>query len=83
MRAHTRKQEVDIGLAADIGSLQRLPRVCSNASLLTELALTARNFGADEAVQLGLVSRVVQGGPERVREEALKLASVIACEWRS
>ncbi|POY70947.1 hypothetical protein BMF94_6035 [Rhodotorula taiwanensis] len=71
-------KEVDIGLAADIGSLQRLPRVCSNASLLTELALTARNFGADEAVQLGLVSRVVQGGPERVREEALKLASVIA-----
>ena len=45
-------QEVDIGLAADIGSLQRLPRVTSNASLLYELALTARTFGPAEAEKL-------------------------------
>ncbi|BGP56478.1 hypothetical protein JCM8202v2_004098 [Rhodotorula sphaerocarpa] len=74
-------KEVDIGLAADIGSLQRLPRVTGNASLLYELALTARNFGPKEAVELGLVSRVVpEGGApgEKVREEALRLAKVIA-----
>ncbi|TKA50977.1 hypothetical protein B0A53_05669 [Rhodotorula sp. CCFEE 5036] len=72
-------KEVDIGLAADIGSLQRLPRVTSNASLLYELALTARTFGPAEAEKLGLVSRTVTGkGFERVRHEAIELAKVVA-----
>jgi delta(3,5)-delta(2,4)-dienoyl-CoA isomerase len=75
------RQEVDIGLAADIGSLQRLPRVTSNASLLYELALTARTFGPAEAEKLGLVSRTVTGkGFERVRHEAIELAKVVASE---
>ncbi|GAA5981435.1 hypothetical protein JCM11641_004762 [Rhodosporidiobolus odoratus] len=73
-------KEVDIGLAADVGSLQRLPKVTSNGSQLTELALTARNFGAQEAEKLGLVSRVVQGGREEVLDAALILAKVIAAK---
>lgn len=75
-------QEVDIGLAADIGSLQRLPRVTGNASLLYELALTARNFGPAEAEKLGLVSRIVGGGKKGVQEAAMELAKVIACACR-
>ncbi|GAA5867363.1 hypothetical protein JCM8547_003321 [Rhodosporidiobolus lusitaniae] len=71
-------KEVDIALAADIGSLQRLPKTTGNASLLYELALTARDFGPDEALQLGLVSRVVEGGREEVLREALRVAEVIA-----
>ncbi|GAA6044177.1 hypothetical protein JCM8097_007222 [Rhodosporidiobolus ruineniae] len=71
-------KEVDIALAADIGSLQRLPYVTGNASLLAELALTARDFGADEALQLGLVSRAVGGGREGVLGEAKRVAGVIA-----
>ncbi|GAA5993278.1 hypothetical protein JCM10908_001408 [Rhodotorula pacifica] len=72
-------KEVDIGLAADIGSLQRLPLVTSNASLLYELALTARTFGPAEAEKLGLVSRTVGGkSVEGVRREAVELAKVIA-----
>ncbi|GAA5830653.1 hypothetical protein JCM5353_007571 [Sporobolomyces roseus] len=71
-------KEVDIGLAADVGSLQRLPKITSNASLLYDLALTARNFGPDEAVKLGLVSKVVGGGRGEVTKEALKLAELIA-----
>jgi delta(3,5)-delta(2,4)-dienoyl-CoA isomerase len=74
-----RQQEVDIGLAADIGSLQRLPKTTGNASLLYELALTARNFGPAEAEKLGFVSRTVGGGKEGVVKEALELAKVIAC----
>ncbi|GAA5921096.1 hypothetical protein JCM1841_002413 [Sporobolomyces salmonicolor] len=73
-------KEVDVGLAADVGSLQRLPRTTGNASLLYELALTARNFGPAEAVQLGLVSRVVHGGKEDVLNEALKVAETIAAK---
>ena len=48
-------QEVDIGLAADIGTLQRLPKVVGNDSLVRELVYTGRKLEAAEALQLGLV----------------------------
>ncbi|XP_004690656.1 PREDICTED: delta(3,5)-Delta(2,4)-dienoyl-CoA isomerase, mitochondrial [Condylura cristata] len=51
-------KEVDVGLAADVGTLQRLPRVIGNQSLVNELAFTARKMMADEALECGLVSRV-------------------------
>lgn len=35
-------KEVDIGLAADVGTLQRIQHVVGNASLVRELAFTAR-----------------------------------------
>ncbi|CEL61474.1 Delta(3,5)-Delta(2,4)-dienoyl-CoA isomerase, mitochondrial OS=Mus musculus GN=Ech1 PE=2 SV=1 [Rhizoctonia solani AG-1 IB] len=71
-------QEVDVGLAADIGTLSRLPKITGNESLLRELAFTAREFGPAEATQLGMVSRVVQGGRDEVLGAALELARVIA-----
>lgn len=55
-------KEVEIGLAADVGTLQRLPKVIGNESLARELAFTARNMGADEAARVGLV-RYVQCAP--------------------
>ncbi|KDE03372.1 hypothetical protein MVLG_06134 [Microbotryum lychnidis-dioicae p1A1 Lamole] len=58
--------------------LQRLPKTTASASLLNELALTARNFGPQEAYQLGLVSKVVPGGKEGVLKAALDTAKVIA-----
>lgn len=48
-------QEVDIGLAADLGTLQRFPKIIGNDSLARELAFTARKFFADEAKQMGFV----------------------------
>jgi delta(3,5)-delta(2,4)-dienoyl-CoA isomerase len=48
-------KEVDVGLAADIGTLQRFPRVTGNDSLTRELVYTARNFTSDEAREIGLV----------------------------
>lgn len=47
-----------LGLAADVGTLQRLPKIVGNQSLVRELAFTARKMFADEALNLGLVSRV-------------------------
>jgi delta(3,5)-delta(2,4)-dienoyl-CoA isomerase len=35
-------KEVDVGLAADVGSLQRLPKVIGNHSLVRELCFTGR-----------------------------------------
>lgn len=73
----TLEQEVDIGLAADIGSLAYLPRITGNHSLVRELAYTARYFSAAEADKIGLLSKVVEGSQEQVVKEALELARFI------
>ena len=48
-------QEVDIGLAADVGTLQILPKFITNHSLFRELVLTSRKFDSKEALQIGLI----------------------------
>eukprot|EP00405_Crypthecodinium_cohnii_P013988 CAMPEP_0206451628 /NCGR_PEP_ID=MMETSP0324_2-20121206/19457_1 /ASSEMBLY_ACC=CAM_ASM_000836 /TAXON_ID=2866 /ORGANISM="Crypthecodinium cohnii, Strain Seligo" /LENGTH=276 /DNA_ID=CAMNT_0053921551 /DNA_START=52 /DNA_END=882 /DNA_ORIENTATION=+ len=66
-------REAAVGLAADVGTLARLPKIVGNESLVRELALTARNFSAQEAKEMGLVSRVLAS-----EEEAMKAALEIA-----
>ncbi|KAK2068399.1 hypothetical protein P8C59_003038 [Phyllachora maydis] len=51
-------KEVDIGLAADIGTLSRLPKAVGSASWVKDVCLSARVFGADEAQAVGFVSQV-------------------------
>jgi len=70
-------KEIDIGLAADLGTLQRLPKVMGNHSLVREICLTGRNFSAAEALQHGLVSKLLETKEEALAE-ALKLANDIA-----
>ncbi|KAK2846577.1 hypothetical protein Q5P01_009576 [Channa striata] len=70
-------KEVDIGLAADVGTLQRLPKVIGSRSLVNELALTARKMYADEAKSSGLVSRVF-ANKEDMMAGALEMAGEIA-----
>lgn len=70
-------KEVDIGLAADIGTLSRLPKVVGNYGWVKEVALSARFFGADEALRVGFVNAVYESKARAV-EEAFKLASLIA-----
>ncbi|KXJ12590.1 Delta(3,5)-Delta(2,4)-dienoyl-CoA isomerase, mitochondrial [Exaiptasia diaphana] len=48
-------KEVELGLAADVGTLQRLPKIIGNESLVRELCYTARRFLAHEAKDAGLV----------------------------
>ena len=50
-------KEIDIGMAADVGTLQRLPRIIGDG-MLRELAYTGRTFGAEQAREIGLVNRV-------------------------
>ncbi|GJU91004.1 delta(3,5)-delta(2,4)-dienoyl-CoA isomerase, peroxisomal, partial [Tanacetum coccineum] len=50
-------KEVDVGITADLGSLQRLPGIVGFGNAM-ELALTGRVFGAEEAKAMGLVSKV-------------------------
>jgi enoyl-CoA hydratase len=48
-------KEIDIGMAADVGTLQRLPRIIGDG-ILRELAYTGRTFDAAEAQRIGLVN---------------------------
>ncbi len=50
-------KEVDMGLVADLGTLQRLPKIIS-PGLVAELAYTGRKLTAGEAEQCGLVNKV-------------------------
>ncbi|KAL5007940.1 hypothetical protein ScPMuIL_013521 [Solemya velum] len=70
-------KETDLGIAADIGTLQRFPLVIGNDSLTRELIMTGRKFYSDEAKSIGYVSRVF---PDRqsLMDGSLDLASEIA-----
>ncbi|KAM6223692.1 delta(3,5)-Delta(2,4)-dienoyl-CoA isomerase, mitochondrial [Rhynchocyon petersi] len=70
-------KEVDIGLAADVGTLQRLPRIIGNQSLVNELAFTCRKMMAEEALSSGLVSRMFPD-QETMLDAAFTLAAEIA-----
>jgi len=72
-------KEVDIGLAADVGTLQRLPKVIGSQSLVSELCFTARKVYSDEAVNCGLVSRVFDT-KEKMMASAIDLAASIAAK---
>ncbi|TPX42985.1 hypothetical protein SeLEV6574_g05300 [Synchytrium endobioticum] len=70
-------KEVDIALAADLGTLQRLPKVVGNDSWVREMCYTARNAPSAEALQVGLVSQVCED-KEAVLQAALETARLIA-----
>ncbi|KAI1778267.1 ClpP/crotonase [Hypoxylon cercidicola] len=70
-------KEVDIGMAADIGTLSRLPKIVSSISWVKDVCLSARNFGADEALAAGFVSQVLET-KAKAMEAAIKLATVIS-----
>jgi len=52
-------QEINIGITADVGALQRLPHVMP-AGLLRELAYTGRRLPAPRAFECGLVNEVYE-----------------------
>ncbi|WP_292935782.1 crotonase/enoyl-CoA hydratase family protein [Noviherbaspirillum sp.] len=50
-------KEIDIGMTADVGTLQRLPKLVGEG-IVRELAYTGRKFDAQEAKDIGLVNRL-------------------------
>lgn len=67
-------REVRLGLAADVGTLQRLPKITGNDSRVRELCYTGEFFDYNEALRIGFVSRVC----EDVLNDALQVANLIA-----
>ena len=65
-------REVDLGLVADIGTMQRLPTIL-NPGMMAEMAYTGRNVYGEEAAKIGLVNRSFA-----TREELLTAVTKIA-----
>lgn len=56
-------REIDMGMAADVGTLQRLPRLIGDG-MMREMAYTGRNVDAAEALRIGLVNRTFADTPQ-------------------
>lgn len=67
--------EINIGVIPGAGGTQRLTRAVGKAKAM-ELILTGRQFGAQEAYEMGLINKVVP--PELTIDEAKALAKTIA-----
>ena len=69
-------QEINIGMVADVGTLQRLPKLIPLA-VVKELAYTGRRLTADKAMHYGLVNAVFDS-PEATLQAAMECAKEIA-----
>ena len=69
-------REIDIGMAADVGTLQRLPKLVPDG-VARELAYTGRNMSAEEAREVRLLNRVFPDR-ESLLEEVQAIARTIA-----
>ncbi len=69
-------QEISIGMAADLGVLQRLPKIVAQG-VAREMAYTGERLGAERALAVGLVNAVL-ADPAALVEHALALARTIA-----
>jgi len=69
-------RETRMGIISDLGTLQRLPYIIGHG-WFRELALTGRDFTAEEALQMRLITRICEDR-EALYGEAEKLALQIA-----
>lgn len=69
-------KEIDMGMAADVGTLQRLPRIIGDG-MMRELAYTGRTLDGAEAQAIGLVNRVYEN-PKALMEGVNEMARQIA-----
>lgn len=69
-------REIDVGMVADVGTLQRLPRLVPDG-VARELAFSGRTLDAGEAREIGLVNRVFESA-EALQEGVRKIARSIA-----
>jgi enoyl-CoA hydratase len=67
--------EVNLGLIPGYAATQRLPRLVGLGAAL-QMLLTAEAIGADEALRIGLVQKVVE--PDQLLPAALDMAKIIA-----
>ncbi len=69
-------KEIDLGITADVGTLQRLPHLIPQG-IVRELAFTGRKFSGNEAQSLGLVNNCYED-KKTMMTEVRKIAEQIA-----
>ncbi len=69
-------RETRVAIVADLGTLQRLPTIVGQG-WARELALTGRDFTAEEALRMGFITRLLENREEMLAEAA-RLAEEIA-----
>ncbi len=69
-------KEIDMGMVADLGTLQRLPRIIAQG-IARELAYTGRNVWAEEAEKIGLINKMYSTS-EILLKEVTQIAQQIA-----
>lgn len=69
-------RETRIAIIADLGTLQRLPHLIGHGRF-RELALTGRDFTAEEALEMGFITHLAENR-ESLQEKARELAGQIA-----
>ena len=69
-------KEIDMGMVADLGTLQRLPKLI-NPSIARELAFTGRAVSGTEAQQIGLVNKAFETRAE-LEQYVWEIATQIA-----
>jgi len=72
-------KEIDIGMVADVGTLQRLPKLIGNQGIVREMAFTGRKVLADEAQRIGLVNQVFDSR-EALYAGVRELAELVAAK---
>jgi enoyl-CoA hydratase len=78
LNAYFSVKEIDIGMTADVGTLQRLPRLIPDG-VVRELAYTGRKMDAEEAQKLGFLNRLFDNREVMMRE-VTKIAHAIAAK---
>lgn len=71
-------EEIHIGMAADVGTLQRMPKIMPSG-VVRELAYTGRRFSAEEAKGWGVINSIHRDRDKTI-EAALTLARDIAAK---
>lgn len=69
-------KELDMGMVADLGTLQRLPKLIPDG-IMRELAFTGRNVSGKEAQHIGLVNQCFDNR-ENLMTSVFELANTIA-----
>jgi len=68
--------EIDLGIVADIGTLQRLPKLIPDG-IVRELTYTGRRFYAAEAKEMGLINTIYENKDEMMAA-VMEIAQTIA-----
>lgn len=71
-------RETRMAMVADLGTLQRMPHIVGEG-WFRELALSGRDFGAEEALRMSFVTRICEDLPSLYREAGKLAAEISAC----